>query len=198
MRIIVRHLSLRHAALIEARRSRSLPAVHQRRASDPYRASGILSARGPVRGAPAQRSPERSAARVGLRLRPGQKGTRQLLALYGDRLVCVRYRYDAERKKRLKTVEILVAERDGEPPPPRFAPEHIVAVRVALAETTILDRVKRAGGTCKSDRKLWQVRYDRAVKLGLARRIVIPQASRTGCLEGSGTHPPVDAQEASR
>ncbi len=27
-------------------------------------------------------------------LLPGQKGTRQLLKLYGDQLVCVRYRYD--------------------------------------------------------------------------------------------------------
>jgi hypothetical protein len=31
-----------------------------------------------------------------LRLKPGQKGTKRLLAQYGDRLICVRYRYDAE------------------------------------------------------------------------------------------------------
>ena len=47
-----------------------------------------------------------------LHLKPGQKGTKQLLAQYGDRLVCVRYRYDAQRKKRFKTVELSVAERD--------------------------------------------------------------------------------------
>ncbi|MGH7551901.1 MAG: hypothetical protein ACREMQ_02610 [Longimicrobiales bacterium] len=33
--------------------------------------------------------------RVGLHLKPGEKGTKQLLAQYGDRLICVRYRYDA-------------------------------------------------------------------------------------------------------
>jgi hypothetical protein len=27
--------------------------------------------------------------------RPGQRGTRKLVTRYGDRLVCVRYRYDA-------------------------------------------------------------------------------------------------------
>jgi hypothetical protein len=91
----------------------------------------------------------------------------------------VRYRYDVERKKRLKTAEILVAERDWEPPPPRFAPEHIVEVRVALAETAIRDRVKRAGGTWNPDRRLWQMRYDRAVRLGLTRRIVDDQASNS-------------------
>ena len=55
------------------------------------------------------------AAPVRLHLKPGQKGTKQLLAQYGDRLICVRYRYDVQRKKRLKTVELLVAERDWQP-----------------------------------------------------------------------------------
>jgi hypothetical protein len=27
-------------------------------------------------------------------MKPGQKGTRKLVELYGSRLVCVRYRYD--------------------------------------------------------------------------------------------------------
>jgi hypothetical protein len=67
-----------------------------------------------------------------LRLKPGQKGTNRLLAQYGDRLICVRYRYDAQRKKRFKTVELLVAERDWEPPRRPFAPDQIVGMRVAL------------------------------------------------------------------
>jgi len=48
---------------------------------------------------------------VRLHLKPGQKGTTQLLAQYGDRLICVRYRYDAQRTKRFKTVELLVADK---------------------------------------------------------------------------------------
>jgi len=40
--------------------------------------------------------------RTRLHLKPGQRGTKQLLAQYGDRLVCVRYRYDAQRKKRFR------------------------------------------------------------------------------------------------
>jgi hypothetical protein len=50
--------------------------------------------------------------RTRLHLKPSQKGTKQLLAPYGNRLICVRYRYDPQRKKRLKTVELLVGERD--------------------------------------------------------------------------------------
>jgi len=55
-----------------------------------------------------------------LHLKPDQKGTNQLLTPYGDRLVCVRYRYDAQRKKRSKIVEFIVVEREWDPPAPRL------------------------------------------------------------------------------
>lgn len=42
--------------------------------------------------------------KIGATLLPGQKGTRQLVKVYGDQLVCVRYRDDKARQKRLKTV----------------------------------------------------------------------------------------------
>jgi hypothetical protein len=74
-------------------------------------ARGAVGRRHPIR-----RWPTSAASRVRLHLKPGQKRTKQLLAQYGDHLICVRYRYDALRKKRLKTVELLVAERDWEPP----------------------------------------------------------------------------------
>jgi hypothetical protein len=45
----------------------------------------------------------------------------------------VRYRYDVQRKKRLKTVELIGAERDWEPPRPRFADDQIVELRVAYS-----------------------------------------------------------------
>ena len=41
--------------------------------------------------------------------RPEQHGTRDLVAQYGEQLICVRYRYDPIRKKRYKTVELIVA-----------------------------------------------------------------------------------------
>lgn len=56
-----------------------------------------------------------------LSLRPGQKGTKKLVVEYGDRLVAVRYRYDVERRKRYKTVELIVDETPWSPriKPPR-------------------------------------------------------------------------------
>src|SRR5262249_43477914 len=64
-----------------------------------------------------------------------------------DRLVCVRYRYDAQQKKRFKTVEIIVAEREWDPPAPRFTADTIVGVRVGFAEADLRDRVKQAVGS---------------------------------------------------
>src|SRR5713101_2724791 len=114
-----------------------------------------------------------------LHLKPGQKGTKQLLAQYGDRLVCVRYRYDAQQKKRFKTVELIVAEREWDPPPPRFAAEAIVGVRVGFGEVEIRDRVKQAGGKWNRGRKVGEMRYAQVIALQLEARIVEEEASNT-------------------
>ena len=51
------------------------------------------------------RAREVQTMRAQVTLQPGQKGTKKLLAQYGDQLVCVRYRDDSARRRRLKTVE---------------------------------------------------------------------------------------------
>jgi hypothetical protein len=114
-----------------------------------------------------------------LHLKPGQKGTKQLLAQYGDRLVCVRYRYDAQRKKRFKTVELIVAERAWEPPPPRFAADMIVGVRVGFAEVELRDQVKQVGGKWNRTRKVWELCYEHVVALKLEARMVEEKASNS-------------------
>lgn len=116
--------------------------------------------------------------RIGLKLKPGQRGTKRLLAEYGERLVCVRYRYDAERRKRFKTVELIVEEVDWEPPRRAPAGETIVAVRVGYEEAELRGRVKRAGGRWNAERRVWEMRYDQAVELGLEGRIVERDVTR--------------------
>jgi len=165
-------------------------------AGSPYRAASITPAGTTAHATPARRSPAPSTARVRLHLKPGQKGTKQLLAQYGDRLVCVRYRYDAQLRKRYKTVEILVTERDWEPPRPRVARDQVVALRVAFADTALRKQVKQAGGTWNPERRIWQLRYDRAIALGLASRIVDEPASTSGCPTPKGENLHADAQNA--
>ena len=166
---VFRELPVSYAVLSESRRCKSASVVHEPSPiGPPYRASSS-----PPAGPPAR-------ATVRLHLRPGQKGTKQLLAQYGDRLICVRYRYDARRKKRLKTVELLVAERDWEPPRPRFAHDQIVGLRIPFADVAVRGRVKEAGGMWNPERRVWELRYDRAIALGPEDRIVLDAGARRG------------------
>ncbi|MFN0111700.1 MAG: hypothetical protein ACKVZH_22820 [Blastocatellia bacterium] len=111
------------------------------------------------------------------KLKPGQKGTLKLVELYGSRLVCVRYRYDEQSRKRFKTVELIVEESPWSPPP--IKPDKLVGVRVELNETELQRKVKLAGGKWFSQHKVWQLRYDQAVALGLEARIEHRKVSST-------------------
>jgi hypothetical protein len=50
-------------------------------------------------------------------LKPGQNGTKRLTDKYGERLVCVRYKYDEDKRKRYTTVKLIEEESEwaGEP-----------------------------------------------------------------------------------
>lgn len=111
------------------------------------------------------------------KLKPGQKGTRKLVELYGSRLVCVRYRYDEQRRKRFKTVELIVDESPWTPPP--IKPDKLVAVRVELNEVELQRKVKLADGKWFPRDKVWYLRYDQAVALGLESRIEQRKVSNT-------------------
>ena len=116
---------------------------------------------------------------------PGQKGTKKLQAQYGDRLLCVRYRYDREQRRRYKTVELIVEEAKWTPPSAPFAANAIVGLRIEFKETDLQHRIKEAGGKWIPARKLWELRYDQAVHLGLKSRIEKPKVSDNTNLEVS-------------
>ena len=75
--------------------------------------------------------------------RPGQHGTKDVVAHDGEQLICVRYRYDSIRKKRYKTVELIVETVEWSPPP---ASDTIVALQVALHERDVQHAIRAAGG----------------------------------------------------
>jgi hypothetical protein len=107
-----------------------------------------------------------------LKLNPGQRGTKKLLAKYGDRLVCVRYRYDEQKKKRYKTVELIEEEVDWEPKAGTPADQTLVEIRIDWSETELRAEVKAAGGRWNPERKVWRLAYGNVVALGLEKRIV--------------------------
>lgn len=109
-----------------------------------------------------------------LTLAPGQNGTKKLLARYGERLVCVRYRYDAERKVRHKTVELIVETTPWLPRQrnQRREPHDMVAVRIAYTETELRERIKAAGAIWRPRHRLWEVDWKTVRELGLQARVV--------------------------
>ncbi len=104
-------------------------------------------------------------------LKPGQPGTKRLLAQYGEQLLCVRYRYDAERKTRRKTVELLVEEVPWEVPTTQLRLESMIGLRVSIHEVKLQRQIKLAGGKWNPAQRVWELRYDQAVRLNLTDRI---------------------------
>ena len=51
-------------------------------------------------------------------LKPGDKGTKKVVREFGERLICVRYRYDEEGRRRLKTAEVILEDVPWEPTRP--------------------------------------------------------------------------------
>lgn len=100
-------------------------------------------------------------------MRPGQPGTKRLVERYGDRLVCVRYRYDAARGRRYKTVELVVDEQPWAP-----SGEVVVGVRVRLDEPVLRRRVKAAGGMWNASARAWELPYGAVRALALEDRVV--------------------------
>lgn len=114
---------------------------------------------------------------VGKVLKPGDKGTKRLQQVYGDKLICVRYRYDKKQRKRLTTAEIIIEEKSWVHSP-RFNPEQasgkneFVLIRVFFSEEDIRGKIKSHGGRWKPEQKAWALDYQTVEKLGLQHRII--------------------------
>lgn len=103
-------------------------------------------------------------------LKPGQSGTLRLQAKYGDALLCVRYRYDAERNVKIKTVELIVEERPAGRS--RLKDDDVVAVTVSFGEAELRQLLRKFRGTWDPQRKQWFVTYGRIRGTPLEERIV--------------------------
>lgn len=112
-------------------------------------------------------------------LRPGQKGTRELMTRFGSSLLRVRYRYDENTRERLKTVELVIQRRCRKRPAAsrpssrnNAAMSRKVASRIGWREVDLRRRVKSAGGRWDPTRKVWVLQRDFAERLDLLCRIV--------------------------
>jgi hypothetical protein len=107
--------------------------------------------------------------RVTKKLSPLQPGARKLARLYGDALVCVRYRQDMRGQYRYTTVELVVERM---PVVRREDMNRQVKVRIGFQEIQ-LHQTARSQGAIWNDRScLWEMPLKLAKKLGLLHRVV--------------------------
>ncbi|MDD2336371.1 MAG: hypothetical protein PHD01_07315 [Geobacteraceae bacterium] len=111
-----------------------------------------------------------------LTLKPGQHGTKALVDKYGDALVCVRFRYDAKLRQRVKTVELIVDRSDWTPPTPRFSENTIVHLQIGASDMQMRTKAKKAGARWSPEKQLWYVKYAEIIGTVLEKYIYVDRS----------------------
>jgi hypothetical protein len=106
-------------------------------------------------------------------LKPGQPGTKRLVEKYGDDQLCVRFKYDAESRQRLKTVELIVEKTEWTPPPPRYTVDTLVPLRIEVADMPLRLQAKAAGGRWNPEKQLWFAKYGKIAGTPLEKHIQV-------------------------
>lgn len=102
---------------------------------------------------------------ISRKLAAGQPGTKRMVEKYGDNLICVRYKYDPEKKIKYKTVELIEDSGFWDPE------KKIVEVKIRFEEIEIREQVKAFGGIWDPEKKVWKLKYEDAMSLGLKNKI---------------------------
>lgn len=111
-----------------------------------------------------------SKLRVTKKLATTNRGAIKLAQQFGDALVCVRHRTDAEARFRYTTVELLVDKTEVQP-----RQSKMVHVRVNPKEHGLRTVVRAAGAVWDSRVGLWRIPKRVATVLRLTGRIVQPK-----------------------
>jgi hypothetical protein len=105
-------------------------------------------------------------------LLPGQPGTKKYQKKYGDKLVCIRYKYDINKKEKIKTIELIISREDWKLEKKKIPPNKIMNIRISYGEIELARKVKNLGGNWNRSKKLWQIPYRKVEILRLEDRIV--------------------------
>jgi hypothetical protein len=97
-----------------------------------------------------------------VKLKPGQRGTKNLVAEYGDALFCMRYRYDTLTRTRLKTVELIIDRKPWTPSPPKCKDNALVPVRIEYTDKVLREQAKAANGIRRHDHGIFNLVKSRA------------------------------------
>ena len=105
-------------------------------------------------------------------MQPGQPGTKKLVERYGDNLICVRYRYDDQKKMMHKTIEIIIESKPFEASNKKTPIYKNMDIRIGYNEVVLRSRIRACGGRWDPQKKLWNLSYQKIKELDLLDRIV--------------------------
>jgi hypothetical protein len=108
-----------------------------------------------------------------VKLNPGQKGTKSLVAEYGEALLCVRYRYDRQSCTRLKTVELIVDKKPWTPTPHRFRDTTVVPVRIGFDDKALREQAKASQGKWDPRVQAWYIPFGKIKGTDLEKLIIL-------------------------
>ncbi len=111
-------------------------------------------------------------------LLPGKSGTKKEFIKYGENLIHVRYKYDLEKRRTIKTIEIIISEKSWNKNQNRKPFNKNVYIKIAFNEKQLHRTIKHIGGIWDDEKKLYKVRYGDVKNLGLENRIVELQTSQ--------------------
>ena len=113
--------------------------------------------------------------RTSKKLLPGRPGTIRMLHKYGEKLVCVRYKYDEKTKKRYKTVELIEEINEWNKDESRIPANKMMKIKVKYGEVDLGLAVRSLGGIWNKANKYWELPYKDVQTLGLEHRIIQDQ-----------------------
>ena len=102
----------------------------------------------------------------------GKPGTKRVKERYGSDFVCIRYKYDRESGKKIKTIELIIDEQDWVPNTASIPPNKTTYLHIRYGEWDIANRVKSFGGRWNRRKQVWELAYRYVIELGLEDRIV--------------------------
>lgn len=109
--------------------------------------------------------------RVVKKIPPQRPGAQKLSLRFGQALVCVRHREDAQGSTRYITVELVVQQS---PIQRRKPDDEILFVRLDPGRPNLIKKVTSAGGTWNQELQAWRLTRKAARQLQLLRRVVEP------------------------
>lgn len=103
---------------------------------------------------------------------PGRPGTKSLMNTDKMELVCVRYKYNRQYRKKIKTAEFIVKYWNEDVKSEKIPFNKIVHLKVEFGERQIGMLIRSAGGKWNKQKRYWELPYREVKSIGLEDRII--------------------------